>query len=127
MVDSTIPVVTPLPDRNPPFVPMFCSQPEIKPPSPCPVAVVSFPRNIPPMSNAQTSFHRDGLERRHNPRLRELVDEMLASIRATANVDLWSPEERDHCEAHLARIMKTVRTHAVNGGTCGPPDERVTA
>lgn len=91
------------------------------------MAEVSVPRNITPMSNAQTSFHRDGLERRHNPRLRELVDEMLASIRATANVDLWSPEERDHCEAHLARIMKTVRTHAVNGGTGGRPDERVTA
>ncbi len=69
------------------------------------------------MSNAQTSSHRDGPERRHNPRLRELVDEMLASIRAAANVDLWTPEERNRCEADMVRIMQTVRTHAVNGDT----------
>ena len=69
------------------------------------------------MSNAQTSSHRDGPERRNNPRLRELVDEMLASIRAAANVGLWTAEERDSYEADMARIMKTVRTHAVGGGT----------
>jgi len=46
-----------------------------------------------------------------------LVDEMLASIRAAANVDLWTPEERDRYEADMARIMKTVRTHAVSGDT----------
>ncbi len=67
------------------------------------------------MSNAETSSHRDVPERRHNPRLRELVDEMLATIRAAANVDLWTPEERDRYEADMARIMKTVRTHAVSG------------
>ena len=69
------------------------------------------------MSNAETSSHRDGPERRANPRLRELVDEMLASIRAAANVELWTPEERDRYEADMARIMKTVRTHAVSGET----------
>ena len=69
------------------------------------------------MSNAQTSSHRDGSERRNNPRLRELVDEMLASIRAAANVGLWTAAERDSYEADMARIMKTVRTHAVGGGT----------
>lgn len=74
-------------------------------------------RNITAMSNAQTSSHRDGPERRTNPRLRELVDEMLASIRAAANVDLWTTEERDRYEADMARIMKTVRTHAVGGET----------
>lgn len=79
------------------------------------VAVVTFRRNITGMSNAQTSSHRDGPERRANPRLRELVDEMLASIRAAANVDLWTAEERDRYEADMARIMKTVRTHAVSG------------
>ena len=40
------------------------------------------------MSNAKTNSHRDGPERRRNPRLRELVDKMLASIRAAANADL---------------------------------------
>ena len=74
------------------------------------------------MSNAQTSSHRDGPERRRNPRLRELVDEMLASIRAAANVDLWTPVERDRYEADMARIMKTVRTHAVKGDAPAPLD-----
>lgn len=73
--------------------------------------------HITAMSNALTSSHRDGPERRHNPRLRELVDEMLASIRAAANVDLWTAEERERYEADMARIMKTVRTHAVSGDT----------
>ncbi len=67
------------------------------------------------MSNAETSTHRESPERRQNPRLRELVDEMLASIRAAANVELWSAEERDRYEADMARIMKAVRTHAVSG------------
>ena len=55
----------------------------------------------------------DGSERRRNPRLRELVDEMMASIRAAANVDLWTPEERDRCQTDMARIMESVRAHAV--------------
>jgi hypothetical protein len=42
---------------------------------------------------------------------------MLASIRAAANVELWTPEERDRCEADMVRIMKTVRSHAVSGET----------
>jgi hypothetical protein len=71
--------------------------------------------HITTMSNAETSSHRDTAERRSNPRLRELVDEMLASIRAAANVDLWTAEERDRYEADMARIMQTVRTHAVRG------------
>ena len=54
----------------------------------------------------------NGSERRRNPRLRELVDEMMASIRAAANVDLWTPEERDRCQTDMARIMESVRTHA---------------
>jgi hypothetical protein len=55
-------------------------------------------------------------ERRSNPRLRELVDEMMASIRAAANVDLWTPQERASCEAEMARIMGTVREHALARG-----------
>jgi hypothetical protein len=56
-----------------------------------------------------------GPERRHNPRLRELVDEMLASIRAAANVDLWSPEERARYEQDMERIMANVRSQAFSG------------
>ena len=54
-----------------------------------------------------------GNERRSNPRLRELVDEMLASIRAAANIDLWNTEERVRYEADMARIMEQVRRHAI--------------
>ncbi|MEP6779763.1 MAG: hypothetical protein ABJC26_07730 [Gemmatimonadaceae bacterium] len=64
----------------------------------------------------QDSSQTDGAERRSNPRLRELVDEMLASIRASANVELWSPQERAACEAEMARIMSSVREHAMLRG-----------
>ena len=46
-----------------------------------------------------------GIERRNNPRLRELVDEMLASIRAAHNLDLWTNEERARCMG-MSRQMK---------------------
>jgi len=55
----------------------------------------------------------NGSERRRNPRLRELVDEMMASIRAAANIDLWTDEERARCQGDMARIMESVREHAV--------------
>lgn len=66
----------------------------------------------PSMKDAR--FH--GNERRRNPRLRELVDEMLASIRAAHNVDLWTPEERARYEADMSRIMQSVREHAIDYG-----------
>ncbi len=55
-------------------------------------------------------------ERRSNPRLRELIDEMMATIRAAANRDLWTAEERASCEADMARIMSTVRDQALDRG-----------
>ena len=57
----------------------------------------------------------NGTDRRRNPRLRELVDEMMASIRAAANAELWSPEERQAYEADMARIMDSVRAQALGG------------
>lgn len=57
----------------------------------------------------------NGIDRRANPRLRELVDEMLASIRAATNSELWSPEERARYEADMARIMDNVRQQAIGG------------
>ncbi|AMW06217.1 hypothetical protein [Gemmatimonas phototrophica] len=56
-----------------------------------------------------------GVERRANPRLRELVDEMLASIRIAANAELWTPDERARYEAEMARIMDSVRQQAIGG------------
>ncbi|MEN9509412.1 MAG: hypothetical protein RLZZ621_1975, partial [Gemmatimonadota bacterium] len=53
--------------------------------------------------------------RRRNPHLREMVDELLATIRVAANRDLWSTEERAQCEADMARIMDNVRQQALGG------------
>ena len=53
-------------------------------------------------------------ERRRNAALRELVDEMLASIRTAANRDLWTSEERQQYEAELALIMNRVRAEAMH-------------
>ena len=58
-----------------------------------------------------------GNERRRNPRLRELVDEMLVSIRFAANKELWTTEERARCQDDMARIMASVREHAVETAT----------
>ena len=52
-------------------------------------------------------------ERRTNARLRELIDEMLASVRVAVNRDLWTPEERAATEAELARVMDAVRREAI--------------
>ena len=52
-------------------------------------------------------------ERRRNQALRELVDEMLASIRVAANRDLWTPQERQQYESELSLIMTRVRSEAV--------------
>ena len=65
---------------------------------------------------AQDSSTYSGGERRANPRLRALADEMLATIRAANHVDLWTPQERASCEAEMARIMGSVREHALSRG-----------
>lgn len=53
------------------------------------------------------------VERRRNPRLRELIDEMLASVRAATRRELWTDEERRRYEAELAEVMRQVRFEAV--------------
>ncbi len=60
-----------------------------------------------------------GRERRKNPRLRELVDEMLASVRAAVRRDLWTEEERRQYEEELAEVMRRVRFEAVWKGETG--------
>lgn len=62
------------------------------------------------------------VERRRNPRLRELVDEMLASVRVAARRDLWTEAERKQYEDELADIMRRVRFEAVWKG--GPKDDQ---
>ena len=53
-------------------------------------------------------------DRRRNAALRELVDEMLASIRTAANRDLWTADERQQYESELALIMNRVRAEAMH-------------
>ena len=54
-----------------------------------------------------------GRERRRHHHLRDLIDEMMASLRAAANRDLFSPEERMDAEKQLAAIMARVQAEAV--------------
>ncbi len=70
--------------------------------------------DILPMSLTSSNDPYGGSDRRSNPRLRELVDEMLASIRAASNVDLWTNDERARYQADMARIMESVREHATD-------------
>jgi hypothetical protein len=53
-------------------------------------------------------------DRRRNAALRELVEEMLVSIRVAANRELWTAEERQQYETELAQIMGRVRAEAVH-------------
>jgi hypothetical protein len=54
-----------------------------------------------------------GRERRRNPHLRELIDEMLATVRVTLRQDLISDAERVDAERQLEMIMARVRAEAV--------------
>jgi hypothetical protein len=57
-----------------------------------------------------------GRERRRHLHLRELIDEMMASVRAAANRDLITAEERADAEAQLAEIMARVHAEALKIG-----------
>jgi hypothetical protein len=60
-----------------------------------------------------------GPERRTNAALRELIDEMLASIRAATSRELWSTDERTQYERELGEIMTRVRAEAVRRAAPG--------
>lgn len=53
-------------------------------------------------------------ERRRRDTLRSLVDEMMATIRAAAGQDLWTPDERERAEKDLERVMEQVRREALS-------------
>lgn len=82
------------------------------------------PRPGPPSgaSSGASSGAAPGSERRTNAALRELIDEMLASIRAATSRELWTTDERAEYERELGEIMTRVRSEAVkraavsNGG-----------
>jgi hypothetical protein len=60
-----------------------------------------------------------GGDRRSNAALRELIDEMLASIRAATSRELWSSAERAQYEQELGEIMTRVRSEAVKRAVPG--------
>jgi len=68
--------------------------------------------------NGEGAADAPRVERRRNPRLRELIDEMLASVRAATRRELWTDEERRRYESELAEVMRQVRFEAV---WKGPP------
>ena len=59
-------------------------------------------------------------DRRRHHHLRDLIDEMMASLRAAANHDLISAEERADAERQLAEIMARVHAEALNLGDRRP-------
>ena len=71
---------------------------------------------VPPPSDAGGPADRPATrpaERRRNQALRELIDEMMASIRTATHGELWSSDERTQYEKELATIMARVRGEAV--------------
>lgn len=75
--------------------------------------------NANPTSPAVAAPSAPPTERRKNRRLRELIDEMLASVRVAVNRDLWTPEERAAAEAELARLMDAVRRETLARADAG--------
>lgn len=70
-----------------------------------------------PASTPQRPRHpATGRERRRHLQLRELIEEMLASLRAAANQDLFTTAERADAEQQLAAIMKRVHAEALKVG-----------
>lgn len=72
------------------------------------------------MSDPQAATKHDadgaapaGRERRQHHHLRDLIDEMLASLRAAANRDIITAEERADAEAQLKTIMARVHEEAL--------------
>jgi hypothetical protein len=49
-------------------------------------------------------------DRRSNPELRRLIEEMLERVRQmNRNIGIWSPDERARAEADLESVMARVR------------------
>ena len=64
-------------------------------------------------------------DRRKRVALRNLIDEMLAEIRAAANEENWTADARAQAEADLARIMEQVRKEAIQpAGRAGGKGKR---
>lgn len=71
------------------------------------------PADRPTVAGAATTGG-SGADRRKYFRLRDLIDEMLASVRVATNQELMTAEERADAERQLAVIMARVRSEALN-------------
>ena len=70
------------------------------------------PRVTKPSRPAQerSSSTEGSRDRRSNPELRRLIEEMLERVRQmNRNVLIWTPEERARAEADLEAVMARVR------------------
>lgn len=65
-------------------------------------------------ADAAAAAATSGKERRKHHHLRDLIDEMMASIRAATNRDIFTAEERADAESQLARIMERVHAEALS-------------
>lgn len=64
------------------------------------------PSSVPSHEPSSESLH----DRRSNPELRRLIEEMLERVRQmNRNIDLWSPDELARAEADLESVMARVR------------------
>jgi hypothetical protein len=60
---------------------------------------------VPQRSSTETSH-----DRRSNPELRRLIEEMLARVRElNRNIGVWTADERARAEADLESVMARVR------------------
>jgi hypothetical protein len=70
-----------------------------------------------PETIASTAKPASERERRRNPQLRALIDQMLDQVRAlNRHATMWTAEERQQAEAELNAIMSRVR-----GAATDPP------
>jgi hypothetical protein len=58
-------------------------------------------------------------ERRRNPELRRLVDELLAAVRSTVREELRSDAARVDADAQLEAIMARVRAETLRRAVAG--------
>ena len=71
--------------------------------------------NLPALQRIAMEFEKENdIMDQRQEMMDDAIDEMLASIRAAANRDLWTPAERAQYERELADIMARVRSEAIS-------------